>query len=109
MAGDDEGPSQTRRRLLCIDGGGVLGTFLAAFLAEVEQHLDRPIGTCFDLIAGTSTGGIVGVALALRHPASEILGLYEKRGPEIFGQNRDGCAVALQKQIRFGRVAGCTL
>ena len=79
--GEDERPGQTRRRLLCIDGGGILGTFPAAFLAELEQHLDRPIGSYFDLIAGTSTGGIIGVGLALGHSASEILGLYESRGP----------------------------
>ena len=83
--GEDERPGQRKRRLLCIDGGGILGTFPAAFLAELEQHLDRPIGSYFDLIAGTSTGGIIGIALALEHSASEVLGLYENRGPEIFG------------------------
>ena len=60
--------------------GGILGTLPAAFLGEVEQRLDRPIGSYFELIAGASTGGIVGVALALGRPASEVLSLYEDRG-----------------------------
>ncbi len=75
LVGEDERPGRRKRRLLCLDGGGILGTFPVAFLAELEQHLDHPIGSYFDLIAGTSTGGIIGIALALGHPASEILSL----------------------------------
>ena len=100
MVGEDERPGQRKRRLLCIDGGGILGTFPAAFLAELEQHLDRPIGSYFDLIAGTSTGGIIGIALALGHSASEILSLYEKRGPEIFGQDRSALGNFLGRRLR---------
>lgn len=100
MVGEVERPGQRKRRLLCIDGGGILGTFPAAFLAELEQHLDGPVGSYFDLIAGTSTGGIIGVALALGHPASEILGLYEDRGPEIFGQDRRGLGALLARKLR---------
>jgi patatin-like phospholipase/acyl hydrolase len=74
-----------KRRILCIDGGGILGTFPAAFLAGLEQHLPRPIGSYFDLIAGTSTGGIIAIGLGMGLRASELLDLYEKRGPEIFG------------------------
>ena len=77
------------RRILCIDGGGILGTFPAAFLAGLEQHLNgRPIGSYFDLIAGTSTGGIIAIGLAMGLRASDLLQLYEARGPEIFGQGR---------------------
>lgn len=79
---------QTKRRILCIDGGGVRGTFPAAFLAELEQHLDDSIASYFDLIAGTSTGGIIAIALALGHRASKILDFYEERGPEVFGEDR---------------------
>ena len=72
------------RRILCIDGGGILGTFPAAFLAAIESELDRPISDYFDLIAGTSTGGILGIGLGMGLKASDILDLYENRGPEIF-------------------------
>ncbi len=78
------------RRILSIDGGGIRGTFPAAFLATLEDDLDRPIHEYFDLIVGTSTGGIIAIALAMGLPAKDILELYEKRGPEIFSQQHTG-------------------
>ncbi len=84
---NEENSEKPTRRILCIDGGGILGIFPAAFLAELERHLEHPIGAYFDLIAGTSTGGILAIGLAMGFPASELLGLYEKHGPKIFGQN----------------------
>ena len=97
-ASRNQGPP--KRRILCIDGGGILGTFPAALLAELEQRLDHPIGSYFDLIAGTSTGGIVAIALSLGHRASEILDLYESRGPEIFGQDRDAPFSSAARKLR---------
>jgi predicted acylesterase/phospholipase RssA len=73
------------RRILCIDGGGILGTFPVAFLAAIESELGRPIGGYFDLIAGTSTGGILAAALGMGLKASEVLDLYQEHGPEILG------------------------
>ena len=61
-----------QRRLLSIDGGGILGSFPAAFLAGLEQHLPKPTGSYFDLIAGTSTGGIIAVGLAVGLHATEL-------------------------------------
>ena len=52
------------------------------------------------MIAGTSTGGIIGIALALGHSASEILGLYEDRGAEIFGQDGDVLGNFLRGKLR---------
>jgi patatin-like phospholipase/acyl hydrolase len=63
-----------------------MGAFPAAFLAAYEEDLGRPIGQYFDLVAGTSTGGILAIGLALGIPAKTLLQLYEERGPEIFGQ-----------------------
>lgn len=98
---DDQLP---KRRILCIDGGGILGTFPAAFLAGLEQHLQgRPIGSYFDLIAGTSTGGIIAIGLAMGLRASELLDLYEKRGPEIFGQGRGMVTDFILDKLRLGR------
>ena len=57
------GSSATTRRILSIDGGGIKGVFPAAFLADVEEKLDRPIVDHFDLIVGTSTGGIIALGL----------------------------------------------
>jgi patatin-like phospholipase/acyl hydrolase len=93
-----------KRRILCIDGGGILGTFPAAFLAGLEGHLQgRSVGSYFDLIAGTSTGGIIALGLGMGLRASELLDIYEKRGPEIFGQGRGAVADFIFDKLRLGR------
>lgn len=74
------------RRILSIDGGGIRGVEPAAFLAALEADLDEPIGSYFDLIAGTSTGGILAIGLAMGLRASDLLDLYENRGPVIFNE-----------------------
>lgn len=88
--------SQKPFRVLTIDGGGMRGLYSAALLAKLnsiytskrftspssEQMLD--VGTGFDLIAGTSTGSILGAALASGVPISEVVDLYVRKGPEIF-------------------------
>lgn len=90
-------PTQIRR-ILSLDGGGIMGTLQASFLAELEDDLDQPIGSYFDLIAGTSTGGILALGLGLGIPARELLDLYVKRGPHIFG-GADGGLVGRVKAI----------
>lgn len=76
------------RRILSIDGGGIKGVFPAALLADIEKTLPEPIHSYFDLIVGTSTGGIIALGLGLGFKASKILDFYEKYGPEIFKGNR---------------------
>lgn len=71
-------------RILSLDGGGILGAFVAGFLAGLEEQLGRPVADHFDLIAGTSTGGIIAAALAFREPAARIESFYRDRGPVIF-------------------------
>ena len=86
------------RKILTIDGGGVKGIFPAAFLATVEQCFERPLWECFDLIAGTSTGGIIALALGLGISATEIKELYMRLGPEVFSpQNRHSLWQQLRK------------
>lgn len=94
------------KRILSIDGGGIRGTFPAAFLAALEDDLKEPIGSYFDLIAGTSTGGIIAIGLALGIPARDILKLYEECGPEIFGQEQGGWRSLLMKTYRNARWLG---
>ncbi len=72
------------RRILSIDGGGIRGVFPASFLANIEQCLSRPLRDYFDLIVGTSTGGIITLGLGLGFSAAEILDFYKRYGPEIF-------------------------
>ncbi|MCP5366709.1 MAG: patatin-like phospholipase family protein [Hyphomicrobiales bacterium] len=91
------------RRILTIDGGGIRGTFPAAFLANLEKDLEHPIGRYFDLISGTSTGGIIAIGLALGMSAADILKLYEEKGPAIFGQTRTGLSGWIAGRFRWGR------
>jgi hypothetical protein len=73
-------------RVLSIDGGGIRGIIPALVLADLEERTGRPAGTLFDLVAGTSTGGILATALTKPGalPASEVLELYRTEGPRIF-------------------------
>lgn len=69
---------------MSIDGGGIKGVVPAAFLAVVEESAGVRLADHFDLIVGTSTGGIIALGLGLGYSAREILGMYEAAGPEIF-------------------------
>jgi uncharacterized protein len=100
----DETPRN--RRILSIDGGGILGTFPAAFLAGLEGNLNRPIGDYFDLLVGTSTGGIIATGLAHGMRAAEVLKFYEEQGPSIFFDNHRGIARRLFRTLREIRHVG---
>jgi uncharacterized protein len=76
------------RRILSIDGGGIKGAFPASFLAAVEDSIEDRVADHFDLIVGTSTGGIVALGLGLGLSATDILRFYEDSGPKVFGGNR---------------------
>ncbi|EKK00115.1 patatin-related protein [Rhodopirellula baltica SH28] len=71
-------------KILSLDGGGIRGAFTAAVLAEIENRLQRPIGDYFDLVAGTSTGGLIAAAVATGVSASTIVDFYKEKGPEVF-------------------------
>jgi patatin-like phospholipase/acyl hydrolase len=73
-----------RFRILSLDGGGIKGTFAAGFLAALEENTGQSLVDHFDLIAGTSTGGIIALGLGLGIPARDILNFYIDRGPRIF-------------------------
>jgi hypothetical protein len=82
-SGGDAGAGE-RFQILALSGGGYRGLFTAKVLAEIERQIGAPIATRFDLIAGTSIGGILALALALEIPASRMVELFERHGEEIF-------------------------
>ncbi len=80
-------------RILSIDGGGIRGIIPGMLLKEIEEITGKPIYELFDLIAGTSTGGILSLGLILPlkdkkpYSAKEMLEIYADRGDEIFSKN----------------------
>jgi patatin-like phospholipase/acyl hydrolase len=76
-------------RVLSIDGGGIRGLIPALVLTEIEERSGKRIWELFDLIAGTSTGGILACALCAPDPlpAEQLVGLYEDEGPKIFDRS----------------------
>ena len=76
-------------RVLSIDGGGIRGIIPALVLTELERRASRRTFELFDLIAGTSTGGILACALCAPDPlpAEELVALYAVEGPKIFDRD----------------------
>ncbi|HMK28394.1 MAG TPA: CBASS cGAMP-activated phospholipase [Terriglobales bacterium] len=79
--------------VLSIDGGGIRGIIPATILAAVERSVGRRLHEVFDLISGTSTGGIIAAAIGAgakqgqAYEPSELVDLYVKNGPTIFRKN----------------------
>lgn len=71
-------------RILCLDGGGIRGAFTAAVLDYWEQATGVRVVDHFDLIAGTSTGGILAIGLGMGMTAGDMLNFYINEGPQIF-------------------------
>jgi len=73
--------------VLALSGGGYRGLYTATVLAELETALGGgPIASRFDLICGTSAGGMLALGLAAEIPANELKELFEKQGSRIFGR-----------------------
>jgi patatin-like phospholipase/acyl hydrolase len=78
-------------KILAIDGGGIRGVIPGMFMAEIERRTGQPISQLFDLIAGTSTGGVLALGMTVpgedghpRYTANDGIGFYEDEGPAIF-------------------------
>ena len=89
-------------RILSNDGGGIRGIFPAAILATLERDYlgGQRVGDYFDLIAGTSTGGIIALGLAAGLSAPEIEGMYLDEGHLVFPTTKRGITGALRRFIR---------
>jgi hypothetical protein len=78
-------------RVLSLDGGGMRGTYTATYLSCLGEAFARrrgvtgiDIGAAFDLIVGTSTGGIIACSLAAGLPLNKVVDLYQTYGKSIF-------------------------
>jgi len=82
-------------KILAIDGGGIRGIIPALVLAEIESRTGRSVQSLFDLIAGTSTGGILALGLTCpdksggpKFSAVDLANLYINSGSKIFAKRR---------------------
>ena len=80
-------------KVLAIDGGGIRGIIPATILSEIQRRLGVNLWEAFDLIAGTSTGGIIALGIGTRckgdgpYSPDELSELYLQNGPAIFKKN----------------------
>ncbi|MCB9453971.1 MAG: patatin-like phospholipase family protein [Anaerolineaceae bacterium] len=81
-------------KILSIDGGGIRGIIPAMAMDAIERRTGKPIAELFDLIAGTSTGGILALALTRpgedgkpKYAAAEGIQIYEREGHRIFSRS----------------------
>lgn len=93
--------------ILCVDGGGIRGIIPATFLREIEACAGKPVCALFDIVAGTSTGGILAAALSMpdargrpKYTADDVLKLYHAYGGEIFHRG------IIRKATTLGGLAG---
>ncbi|KYC42754.1 patatin [Scytonema hofmannii PCC 7110] len=91
-------PANAKYKILTIDGGGIRGIIPALILAEIEKRTQKQIFSLFDLIAGTSTGGVLALGLTkprlnlepfdttpiAQYTAEDLVKLFVEYGPEMF-------------------------
>ena len=85
-------------KILSIDGGGIKGLYSSTILEHLERKYQTSISEHFDMICGTSTGGLIALALSLKISAEEISKIYTEKGKIIF-----------PKRSRFGGFVRQTL
>lgn len=89
---NSRGPDARPLKVLAVDGGGIRGIVPATMLIALQQRLVKPVVEYFDIVAGTSTGGLVGAGLCApdssgvrpRYTVDDILDFYRRDCREIF-------------------------
>ncbi|OCT83156.1 phospholipase A2 group VI S homeolog isoform X1 [Xenopus laevis] len=79
---------RVKDRLLCLDGGGIRGLVLMQLLIAIEKAAGRPIRELFDWVSGTSTGGILALAIVHGMPMESVRCLYFRMKNEVFHGSR---------------------
>ncbi len=73
-------------KILCIDGGGIKGLYAATILKKFEEWNNCLVSDHFDMICGTSTGGIIALGISQKIPMTQICEFYKQHGPLIFDE-----------------------
>lgn len=80
-------PKDKPFKILSLDGGGIRGYYTVEVLSHCEKRFLKPhenIADYFDLIAGTSTGGLIALGLGNKIPIEQIKNFYIDDGRVIF-------------------------
>lgn len=75
--------------ILALSGGGYRGLYTSIILANLEVSIGEPLGRRFDLISGTSVGGIIALAIGLEIPMSRVRDMFLEQGANIFQGRRN--------------------
>ncbi|MHC1708569.1 MAG: CBASS cGAMP-activated phospholipase [Bacteroidales bacterium] len=86
-------------KILSIDGGGIKGLYSASILNRLEEKSGKKTGDCFDMICGTSTGGIIALGIASGLPAKKMVELYQTKGKEIFSTKEGRIIIWWQRKV----------
>uniref|UniRef100_A0A8C7JRN9 phospholipase A2 n=1 Tax=Oncorhynchus kisutch TaxID=8019 RepID=A0A8C7JRN9_ONCKI len=81
-------PRRLLHRLLCLDGGGIKGLVLIQLLISLEKEAGRPIKELFDWVSGTSTGGILALAIVHGKDMEYLRCLYFRMKEQVFKGSR---------------------
>ncbi|KAJ6801064.1 phospholipase A I [Iris pallida] len=74
-------------RILSMDGGGMKGLATVQMLKQIEQGTGKRIHELFDLICGTSTGGMLAIALTIKQMSlDQCEEIYKKLGKLVFAE-----------------------
>jgi len=83
-------------RILCLDGGGSRGLVIILMLEEIKKQTGKEIIELFDLICGTSTGGLIVLAIVNKVPLNVLRSIYQNDPATIFNANN-----SIQKSLHF--------
>ncbi|ELT90707.1 hypothetical protein CAPTEDRAFT_216660 [Capitella teleta] len=93
-------PRHAAKRILCLDGGGIRGLVLIQILLALERVVGQPVRNCFDWIGGTSTGGILALAIVHGKSMRYAQGLYFRLKDEVFTGSRPYNSEPLEKFMK---------
>ncbi|MGZ4041644.1 MAG: CBASS cGAMP-activated phospholipase [Bacteroidia bacterium] len=90
-------------KILSIDGGGIKGLYSASVLARFEEKTGKRITDHFDMICGTSTGGLIALGLASGKTAQSLADMYYNDGNKIFATSNTALIRKLQASFQFAK------
>src|SRR5579863_7742061 len=91
-------------KILSIDGGGIKGLYSLHILNHLEKEYckDGPLSDYFDMICGTSTGGIIAMGIATGRTCSYMIDIYERNANDVFpGHNGSWISNKLSSLWRY--------